>query len=264
MPTPPSNNQGPVEALSKHSHLAVPALDGLADHRCGDLIGDLDVPDFAFALRGEVGEQFWDDRHIADLVTAQAEAAGDVFERGPAKHSQAVVDAVGTQLVKLRAVSAVVHRADQDAKSLTFERLELLDVEQEPAVAFEQHDLALAALPARSCNPKRIRQAVADGTELTDRRVALRRPATHLGVEIGLMAAADDDVPVLRNDRVDGPDHLARIQHPRLDVEWHRIRRLARDAVRELFRADRRRRRLADAQMFVEAGQDRLDADERI
>src|SRR5258708_7884772 len=97
-------------------------------------------------------------------------------------------------------------------------------MEQEPAVAFEQHDLALVALPARSRNPKRIRQSVADRAEFTDRRVALRRPATHLGVEIGLMAAADDDVPVLRNDRVDGPDHLARIQHAWRDLEWHRGR----------------------------------------
>src|SRR5882672_11443767 len=107
---------------SKYSHIAVPALDGLADDWCRDLIGDLDVPDFAFALRGKVGEQLRDDRHIADLVAAQAEAACDVFERGPAEHGQAVVDAVGAQLVKLRAVSAVVHRADQDAISLTLER----------------------------------------------------------------------------------------------------------------------------------------------
>jgi hypothetical protein len=42
------------------SHIAVPALDGLADYRRRDLIGDLDVPDFAFALRGEVGEQLGD------------------------------------------------------------------------------------------------------------------------------------------------------------------------------------------------------------
>ena len=62
------------------SHIAVPALDELADHRRRDLIGDLDVPDFAFALRGEVGEQLRDDRHIAYLVAAQAEAACDVFE----------------------------------------------------------------------------------------------------------------------------------------------------------------------------------------
>ena len=72
----------------KLSHIAVPALDELADHRCGDLIGDLDVPDFAVALRREVGEQFWDDRHIAYLVAAQPEAACDVVERGPAKHGQ--------------------------------------------------------------------------------------------------------------------------------------------------------------------------------
>ena len=56
------------------SHIAVPALDGLADHRRRDLVGDLDVPHFA---------------------------------------------------------------------------LEFLDMEQEPAGSFEQHDLALAALPAR-------------------------------------------------------------------------------------------------------------------
>src|SRR5262249_31943724 len=161
-------------------------------------------------------------------------------------------------------VSAVVHRADQDAESLTLERLELLDIEQEPAVSFEQHDLALAALPARSRNPKRIRQAVADRAEFTDRRVALRRPATHLGVEIGLMAAADDDVPVLRNDRVDRPDRLAWIQQLGRDVERHRVRRLGRNAMRQLFRAYGRRRRFANAQLLVEAGKDCLDADERI
>src|SRR5271166_3172918 len=118
-----------MPAYSKCSHIAVPTLDSLADHRRRDLIGDLDVPHFAFALRSEVDEQLWDYRHIAYLVAAQAEAACDVFERGPAEHSQAVVEAVGAQLVKLRAVSAVVHRADQDAKSLTLERLQLLDME---------------------------------------------------------------------------------------------------------------------------------------
>src|SRR6185436_5016211 len=115
---------------------------------------------------------------------------------------------------------AVVHCADQDAKALTLKRLEFLDMEQEPAITFEQQDLALAALPARRGNPKRIRKAVADRTKFTHRGVALRRPATHLGIEIGLMAAADDDVPILWNDRVEGPDHLAWIQHSWRDVEW--------------------------------------------
>src|SRR5215470_362178 len=116
-------------------------------------------------------------------------------------------------------------------------------MEQESTVAFEQHDLALAALPARGRNPKCIRQPVADRAKLSDGRVPLRRPAAHLGVEIGLMPAADDDVPILWNDRVDGPDHLARIQRPRRDVEWRRVRWLSRDAMRELFRAYSRRRR---------------------
>ena len=61
----------------------MPALDGLADHRRGDLVGDLDVPDFAFALRGEVGEQLRDDRCIANLMAAQAEAARDAALDGP-------------------------------------------------------------------------------------------------------------------------------------------------------------------------------------
>src|SRR5205807_3880893 len=130
----------------------------------------------------------------------------------PAEHRQAIVEAVSAQLVKLGAVSAVVHRADQDAISLTLERLELLDMEQEPTVAFEQHNLAVAALPARSRNPKCIRQAVADRAEFTDGRIALRRPATHLGAEICLMAAANDNVPIPWNDRVDGLDYLAWIQ----------------------------------------------------
>src|SRR5262249_55616157 len=42
------------------------------------------------------------------------------------------------------------------------------------------------------------------------------------------------------------------------------IGRLGRDAMRQLFRAYRRRRRLACAQLLVEAGQDSLDPDERI
>jgi len=78
------------------------------------------------------------------------------------------------------------------------------------------------------------------------------------------MAAADDDVPILRNDLVDRPDRLTRIKHPRLDVEWHRVRWLGRDAMRELLRAYCCRRRFAGAQLLVEAGKDRLHADERI
>jgi hypothetical protein len=57
-----------------------------------------EIPNLAFALRNELGEQLRDDRYVANLVAAQAEAACDVFERGPAEHSQAIVDTVGAQL----------------------------------------------------------------------------------------------------------------------------------------------------------------------
>ena len=147
---------------------------------------------------------------------------------------------------------------------MTLERLEFLDVEQQPAVAFEQHDLAFAALPARRRNPERIRQPVADRAEFANRGVALRRPAAHLRVEIGLMAATDDDVPVLGHYRVDGPDHLARVQHAGRYVEGHRVRRLGGDALRQLCRANGRRCRFANTQFFVKAGQDGFDTDERI
>ena len=70
----------------------MPALDGLADRRRRDLVGDLDVPNFAGPLRDEVGEQLRDDRHIANLVAARAETARDIFERGSAD------EAVGAQL----------------------------------------------------------------------------------------------------------------------------------------------------------------------
>jgi hypothetical protein len=82
----------------------VTALDCLADSRGRHLVGDLDVPDFAFALRREIGEQLWNDRHVADLMAAQAEAACDVLERGAAEDCLAVIDAIGSQFVELRAV----------------------------------------------------------------------------------------------------------------------------------------------------------------
>src|SRR5262249_61578471 len=43
-----------------------------------------------------------------------------------------------------------------------------------------------------------------------------------------------------------------------------RVRWLGRDAMRKFFGAYRGRRRFADAQLLVEAGEDCLDADERI
>src|SRR4029077_21040480 len=76
------------------SQLAVTALDCLADGRGRHLVGYFDVPDFAFALRREVCEQLWNDRHVAVSMAAKAEAARDVLERGAAEDRLAVVDTV--------------------------------------------------------------------------------------------------------------------------------------------------------------------------
>jgi hypothetical protein len=65
-------------------------------------------------------------------------------------------------------------------------------MEQEPAVAFEQHDLARGSAGAQPRPQAYDRPLPTAPNSRTV--VALRRPATHLGVEIGLMAAADDDV----------------------------------------------------------------------
>jgi hypothetical protein len=48
IPTPPR--------IARRSHLAVSAFYGLADGWGRDLVGYLDVPDFAFALRAKVRE----------------------------------------------------------------------------------------------------------------------------------------------------------------------------------------------------------------
>ena len=69
-----------VASKLRPSQLAVTVLDCLADSRGRHLVGDLDV-----ALRREIGEQLWNDRQVAHLMAAQAEAASDVLERGAAE-----------------------------------------------------------------------------------------------------------------------------------------------------------------------------------
>src|SRR5262249_46784588 len=48
---------------------------------------------------------------------------------GRPQHNNGMSKPTGVEFVNSRAVSAVVHRADQDAKSVTLERLEFLNVE---------------------------------------------------------------------------------------------------------------------------------------
>src|SRR5262245_853235 len=245
------------------SQLAVTALDSLADGRGRHLVGYLDVPDFAFALRREVCEQLWNDRHVANLMASHAEAARDVLERGAAEDRLAVVDTVGTQFVELRAVPAIVHHADQHAHTMTTHRLKLLDVEQEPTIALDQNELAAATLPACGSHAERVREPVSDRTELADRREPLRRPAAQLREPSGLVTGAADDVPILRDCAVEGAYRLARIEQTGLDVEGGGVSGLGRDPARQLLGADHGRRRLAGPQLLVDARADRLRRHQR-
>jgi hypothetical protein len=89
-------------------------------------------------------------------------------------------------------VAAVVHQADQNAESLTLEHLELLDMEQEPAVAFEQPILPLMAaaddnVPAPSERPRRgPRSPCADPAPRVRRRAASAFAAHELKASISL------------------------------------------------------------------------------
>ena len=124
-------------------------------------------------LAREIGKELGHGVEIAHLRAAQAEAAGNRLERRPAEDGAAVVDAVGAHLVDLRAIGAVVQDADQDAQAVALERLQLLDVHEQAAVALDQHDAAVAPEPAGGGHAHGERQAVADGAELADRHEAL-------------------------------------------------------------------------------------------
>src|SRR5262245_16944884 len=253
-----------ISTSRRASQLAVTALDCLADGRRSHLVGDLDVPDFAFALRREVGEQLWNDRYVTDLMAAQAEAACDVLERGAAEDCLAVVDAVGTQFVELRAVPAIVHDADQHAHAMATHRLQFLDVEQEPTIALDENELAVATLPACGSHAERVGESVSDRAKLADRREPLGRPAAQLREPSGLVAGAADDVPILWDCAVEGAYRLARIKQTGLDVEGRGVSGLSRDPARQLLGADRSRRRLAGPELLVDTRENRLRGDQRI
>jgi len=165
---------------------------------------------------------------------AQPEAAGDVFERGPAEHSQAVVEAVGAQLVKLRAVSAVFMAQIKIRKPWR------LSVSSSWMWTGARRRLRTA----RSCprgpagarpRPRAHRTGRCRRAEFT---AVVYAPAGRPRIWV-LNTLGDrrrPRIPVLWNDRVDGRI-TSRGSAPRRMSKTASRPRLGRDAMRELFRA---------------------------
>jgi hypothetical protein len=103
------------------------------------------------------------------------------------KNGAAVVEAVLAQLVDLRAVGAVVEHADQEPDAVPLDGLELLDVHDEAAVAFDQHDLAVV-LGGGDADGDRDR--IADRAELQHDVELLGLAAAHMGLSTPSLANA--------------------------------------------------------------------------
>src|SRR5690606_7078159 len=94
----------------------------------------------------------------------------------------------------LRAVSAVVEDDDQYLQSGTNERFQLLNMHQEPAVPFEQHDGLIRTVGSAS---DRIGQSVPNGAELTNGQEIACLAAVEVRREIRLVTCNADHRPVL-------------------------------------------------------------------
>src|SRR5712692_9421091 len=151
----------------------------------GDLIGNRNIPDLRCSLGIEVPQQRLELREALYSRPPQAETAGNRAEIGAAEDRAAVVETVLTQLVDFRPVSAVVENAYQHAHAMPLEGLKLLNVHDQAAVAFDQHDLAIV-LGGRDAD--RNRDRIADRAELPHDVELLWPAAAHVGLKIRLVA----------------------------------------------------------------------------
>ena len=120
--------------------------------------------------------------------SAQTETSRDVLERGPAEYRQAVVDAVGAQLVNLSI--RTLHRSSRRSACACHDGAPSqalgcgTAVRRRPRIArVRPRHPACGRRLRRGRRKDRFHRA-----EFADRCEALRRPPAHLRVEIGLMA----------------------------------------------------------------------------
>src|SRR3990172_9913453 len=107
---------------------------------------------------------------------------------------------------------------------MALDGFKLLHMHQQAAVAVEQHD---GSIRARRRHPHGERDTVADRAELADGEELLLRARGHLRTEPGTVAARVHHLPVVRQSLFQRLDHVARVEQPRLDLEylavWFRI-----------------------------------------
>ena len=96
------------------------------------------------------------------------------------------------------------------------DRLELLHVHHQAAVAIEEHDLPVGT---RGRYAHRERDSIADRAELADGEELLLRPRRHLRKEPRAVAAGIDHLPVARQRLLQRLHHGAWVEQPRLDLE---------------------------------------------
>src|SRR5687767_5798623 len=168
---------------------------GAAYRRRDDLVRDVKVPDRGAAACGELSHELRQIVQVPDRLSREPESARDAGEIAVSEHRSVLGHSFRAQLVQLGSVRAIVHHDDQDVQPMAPDRLELLHVHHQTAVAVEQHD---GAIRARRRHADRERDAVADGAELADRQELLLRARRHLRKEPGAVAARVHHLPVVR------------------------------------------------------------------
>ena len=144
-----------------------------AQDRGYNTIRDLDIPNCGPAFRGKAGDQRRECRQIRHRLACQTKATRNSRKIGAAEHRSGIGQPLGAQLMDFRAVSAVIHHNDENIELMAADRLQLLHMHQETAIAVEENHRTVGT---RRRDTHREGDAVADRAELADRQEALLSP----------------------------------------------------------------------------------------
>src|SRR5262245_55256300 len=171
------------------------------ERRREHIAGYRNVPDLRLRTTQMLLEAYFDLIEIRDPCPPEREALCNAGKIGASEPHLLVGNAIHPQLVDLRSIGAVVQRDDQHLNVVSCNRLQLLDMHDQTAVAVDEQHSAIIACDR---NPDCVGQTGADGAEVANARVQLRRPPLRVRCgEIGAVAAAADQEPVLGDDTID-------------------------------------------------------------